>query len=219
MHIYKKIVLSTLILITSLLGCACGNNESSDINNTASTVLATEESTTQVCTTEITTVQKTTQKPTEKAAEKVEEKSAKNEDEVVLSNEYTTRYQEVNMVTYPPFVFNYPDNWSIAKEKCNQQEELITLDNGKGASVTFLHYSGKLEGGGSGVYMNKVKISKAASSQFVPGFVQATDHSSLGEFMVAKIKRLVYLICKLIVNILILMEMLCMLCFLLAKRA
>ena len=36
--------------------------------------------------------------------------------------------------------------------------------------------------------MNKEEISKVASAQFVPGFVQATDHSSLGEFMVARIK-------------------------------
>lgn len=83
---------------------------------------------------------------------------------------------------------NYPDNWSVTKEECDQQEELVTLENDGGASVTFLHYSGELQGGGSGVYMNKEEISKVASSQFIPGFVQATDHSSLGEFMVARIK-------------------------------
>jgi len=190
MRIYKKIVLSALILSTSLLSCACGNSESQEINNTASTVSV--ESTTQVHTTEITTVQETSQNPTEmtaeKATERVEEKTAESEEEVVLSNEYTTRYQEVNMVTYPTFVFNYPDNWSVTKEECNQQQELVIIENGKGASVTFLHYSGKLEGGGSGVSMARVNISKVAQSQFVPGFVQATDHSSLGEFMVAKLK-------------------------------
>ena len=77
---------------------------------------------------------------------------------------------------------------SVTKEECDQQEELVTLENDGGASVTFLHYSGELQGGGSGVYMNKEEISKVASSQFIPGFVQATDHSSLGEFMVARIK-------------------------------
>ena len=66
----------------------------------------------------------------------------------------------MNQVTYPPFVFNYPDNWSVTKEECNQQEELVTLENDGGASVTFLHYSGELQGGGSGVYMNKEEISK-----------------------------------------------------------
>lgn len=112
----------------------------------------------------------------------------KGEKTVALNNEYITRYQEVNQVTYPSFVFNYPDNWSVTKEECNQQEELVTLENDGDASVTFLHYSGELQGGSSGVYMNKEEISKVASSQFVPGFVQATDHSSLGEFMVARIK-------------------------------
>ena len=38
-------------------------------------------------------------------------------------------------VTYPPFVFNYPDNWSVTKEECDQQEELVTLENDGGASV------------------------------------------------------------------------------------
>ena len=90
-------------------------------------------------------------------------------------------------VTYPPFVFNYPDNWSVTKEECDQQEELVTLENDGGASVTFLHYSGELQGGGSGDYMNKEEISKVASSQFMPWFVHATDHCSLGEFMVARI--------------------------------
>lgn len=103
-------------------------------------------------------------------------------------NTYITKFEEVNAVTYPAFLFDYPDNWTITKEECNQQEELVILDNGKGASVTFLHYSGKLEGGGSNTNMAKVKVSKVADSQFVPSYVQGTDHSDLGEFMVAELK-------------------------------
>ncbi len=192
MRIAKKITLSILIITASLLGCACINSQSSENHNTTSTVSATKESATQAQTTEITTVQVTTQKPTEKvtkkATEKAEEKTAECEKKVVLNNEYTTRYQEVNQVTYPPFVFNYPDNWSITKEECNNQLELVTIENGKGASVTFLHCSDKLEGGGSGVNMARVDISKEAPSQFIPGSIQATDYSDLGEFMVAKLK-------------------------------
>ena len=36
--------------------------------------------------------------------------------------------------------------------------------------------------------MARVEVTKAADSQFVPGYVQGTDHKSLGEFMVAKFK-------------------------------
>ena len=107
---------------------------------------------------------------------------------------------------------------ALQKEECNQQEELVTLENDGGASVTFLHYSGELQGGGSGVYMNKEEISKVASSQFVPGFVQATDHSSLGEFMVARIKTIGKLNMKTDREYTELMEMLHMLYFQLVKR-
>lgn len=103
-------------------------------------------------------------------------------------NTYVTKYEEVNAVTYPAFLFDYPDNWAITREECNQQEELVILENGKGARVTFLHYSGKLDGGGSNTNMAKVKVSKIADSQFVPSYVQGTDHSELGEFMVAELK-------------------------------
>ena len=103
-------------------------------------------------------------------------------------NTYVTKYEEVNAVTYPAFLFDYPDNWAITREECNQQEELVILENGKGARVTFLHYSGKLDGGGSNTNMAKVKVSKIADSQFIPSYVQGTDHSELGEFMVAELK-------------------------------
>lgn len=67
--------------------------------------------------------------------------------------------------------------------------------------------------------MNKEEISKVASSQFVPGFVQATDHSSLGEFMVARIKTIGKLNMKPTESTQRLMEMLHMLYFPLVKRA
>ena len=183
MRAVYKIFLYVLIIAVALFSCSCGD-ESSELQVIPSTKA------TEAQTTELTTVQETTKKTepeTESATEKGVSNAENREKTVALNNEYTTRYQEVNQVTYPPFVFNYPDNWSVTKEECDQQEELVTLENDGGASVTFLHYSGELQGGGSGVYMNKEEISKVASSQFIPGFVQATDHSSLGEFMVARV--------------------------------
>ena len=187
MRAVYKIFLYVLIIAVALFSCSCGD-ESSELQETTVTQVIPSTKATEAQTTELTTVQETTKKTepeTESATEKGVSNAENREKTVALNNEYTTRYQEVNQVTYPPFVFNYPDNWS---EECDQQEELVTLENDGGASVTFLHYSGELQGGGSGVYMNKEEISKVASSQFIPGFVQATDHSSLGEFMVARIK-------------------------------
>ena len=189
MRAVYKIFLYVLIIAVALFSCSCGD-ESSELQETTVTQVIPSTKATEAQTTELTTVQETTKKTepeTESATEKGVSNAENREKTVALNNEYTTRYQEVNQVTYPPFVFNYPDNWSVTKEECDQQEEL-TLENDGGASVTFLHYSGELQGGGSGVYMNKEEISKVASSQFIPGFVQATDHSSLGEFMVARIK-------------------------------
>ena len=181
MRAVYKIFLYVLIIAVALFSCSCGD-ESSELQETTVTQVIPSTKATEAQTT------KKTEPETESATEKGVSNAENREKTVALNNEYTTRYQEVNQVTYPPFVFNYPDNWSVTKEECDQQEELVTLENDGGASVTFLHYSGELQGGGSGVYMNKEEISKVASSQFIPGFVQATDHSSLGEFMVARIK-------------------------------
>lgn len=42
--------------------------------------------------------------------------------------------------------------------------------------------------GGSATDMLRVEVSKAKDSSFMPGYVQATDHTDLGTFMVAKLK-------------------------------
>lgn len=190
MHAVYKIFLSVLIIAVALFSCSCGC-ESSELQETTATQVTPSTKATEDQRTELTTVKETTKKTepeTESGTEKGVSNAENREKTVALNNEYTSRYQEVNQVTYPPFVFNYPDNWSVTKEECDQQEELVTLENDRGARVTFLHYAGELQGGGSGVFMNKEEISKVASSQFVPGFVQATDYSSFGEFMVARIK-------------------------------
>lgn len=157
MRAVYKIFLYVLIIAVALFSCSCGD-ESSELQETTVTQVIPSTKATEAQTTELTTVQETTKKTepeTESATEKGVSNAENREKTVALNNEYTTRYQEVNQVTYPPFVFNYPDNWSVTKEECDQQEELVTLENDGGASVTFLHYSGELQGGGSGVYMNK----------------------------------------------------------------
>ena len=96
--------------------------------------------------------------------------------------------EEINGVDYPAFLFDYSDNWTIINEQVTPTSELVTLENDNGSRIDFLHISDKNIGGGSNTNMAKVKVSKIADSQFVPSYVQGTDHSDLGEFMVAELK-------------------------------
>lgn len=106
-------------------------------------------------------------------------------------NTYTTRFMEVNAVTYPNFIFNYSSNWTVTQEDVTQTNETVVLSNDRGVTVTYTHIGGVAEGslgGGSTVSMSRVEVSEIGDSQFTPAYVQGTDHSDLGEFMVAKLK-------------------------------
>ena len=119
------------------------------------------------------------------------EKETEEVEPIKLMNTYVTKFGEVNAVTYPQFYFDYPDNWKILTEEVNATNEKVVLSNDRGTTVAFSYIGGEAEGqlgGGSAVTMLRVDISKASDSQFVPGYVQATDHSGLGKFMVAKLK-------------------------------
>ena len=105
-----------------------------------------------------------------------------------LPHAYTTRFQAVNLVTYPPFLFDYPDGWTVSKEEVTAVTETVELKNARGVTVTYWQISGPISGGGSAVSMLRVEVSKVADSQFVPGSVQGAEHSDLGKFMVAKLK-------------------------------
>ena len=103
-------------------------------------------------------------------------------------NTYITKFEEINGVEYPAFLFDYSNNWTITNEEVTPTSELVTLENDNGSRIDFLHISDRNIGGGSNTNMSKVKVSKIADSQFVPSYVQGTDHSDLGKFMVAELK-------------------------------
>ncbi len=113
-------------------------------------------------------------------------------EKIELNNTYETRFGEVNMITYPKFAFDFPSSWDIT-EDVTPNGETVTLTNDRGATVTYMHLAGVPVGpdaiGGSSVYMARVEASKAADSSFEPSYVQATDHSDLGKFVVAKLKQ------------------------------
>lgn len=183
---FRKIIL--LVIAVSICFCliACTPKEEKVDSNNSATDSVTSKITEPQTTVEATTINSTenTAKTTESTVEEITEV----ENQINLTNEYMTRFGEINAITYPKFIFNYPDNWEVVREDVTQISEIVTLENGSGATVTFLYNSGSIESGGSSVNMARVDITKEAPSQFVPGSVQATDYSDLGEFMVAKLK-------------------------------
>ena len=110
---------------------------------------------------------------------------------VDLSCSYTTRFEAANMITYPDFLFCYPNSWSVKEEDATAQGETVVLTNERGVTVTFSHICGVPEGqlsASTGPELFRAELSEASESAFVPGYVQATDHSDLGRFVVAKVQ-------------------------------
>ena len=170
------------IIILSILS-ACGKTDSEPTNASENSTIATEITTqieTQEPTTEATqepTTIETTQAPTD------EEKA------VDLTQSYTTKFKDVNSVSFPKFTFDFPDNWTVTQEDVTSDREIITLSNGEGAEVKFsTYFYGKDFNFSYGASVfGRVEVTEADGSQFVPSTVQGTDHSDLGEFMVAKL--------------------------------
>lgn len=78
---------------------------------------------------------------------------------------YTTRYAEVNGADFPAFCFICPEGWTVTEESVDQSSETVTLENGRGAKVTFSH-SLDVAGGGNSIFTENVEVSKAAESSF-----------------------------------------------------
>ena len=171
----RKAIAVIIISVTALsILSACGKTDSEPTDASESSTIATE-----------TTTQIETQKPS-----KVEPTQAPTEEKAVdLTQSYITQFQDVNSVTYPKFTFDYPDNWTVTKEEVASDREIVTLSNSKGAEVTFsTYFYGKDFNFSYGATVfGRVEVTEADGSQFVPSIVQGTDHSDLGEFMVAKL--------------------------------
>ena len=123
--------------------------------------------------------------------DKSEEPEVTKAEDIQLTNSITTQYATVNMITYPDFTFSYPDGWSVTEQNVDAQEEVITISNDRGATVTFDHIDGAPGGlgAGSAVSAARVDVSEAGTSQFVPGYVQDTNYADLGTFGVMKLKQ------------------------------
>lgn len=92
---------------------------------------------------------------------------------VDLLHTYTTRFGEVNQLTYPRFSFDYPDNWKITSEEVTEIAEEVTLTNDTGITVTYWNFHGMRDLTGPTRDMNRVDVTRAAdASLFLAMFRQ-----------------------------------------------
>ena len=116
---------------------------------------------------------------------KQEQNEEKNQNDLILDRAYITRYEDINEVTYPKFVFNYPSNWNVINERVDNMGETITIKSDDGVEITY-NYMNLPESTNLGTgtdTMLKVDISEITKSDFNAGYVQATDYSNLGKFI------------------------------------
>lgn len=111
-----------------------------------------------------------------------------DETKVDLSHTYTTRFGEMNQITAPVFTFGYPSGWKIESEEVTSISEEVVLSNDTGVTITYWNFNGMRELTGPTRDMNEVDIERVADASFLPGYVQATDYSDLGKFVVARIE-------------------------------
>ena len=166
----KKKKLCLLFGISLIIGLLSGCSNSEE--NTQDKITKSENST---------TISNTDGLPSEQG-------QATTNSDVELSNTYTTRFGEINQITAPVFTFSYPAGWNVESEEVTPISEEVVLPNDAGVTVTYWNFSGMRELTGPTRDINEVDIKRVADASFVPGYVQNTDYSDLGKFMVAEIE-------------------------------
>ncbi len=106
---------------------------------------------------------------------------------VALTNTATTTWGDVNAITYPAFSVSYPDGWSVVDDAVTPSSEVLTLSDGNGAEVRVGYLAVLVAANAdNGIWAEAgVTAEEVTASSFVPGWVQVTDLTGLGEFMVA----------------------------------
>lgn len=103
----KYILLALTIVIMGITSVACGKNADS---KTIQVNEAQSEKSDTIEESEENAVEIETQNELSDSQEKQPEEQ---NTAIELSNTYTTQFSIVNGVTYPNFIFNYPNNWTV----------------------------------------------------------------------------------------------------------
>lgn len=103
---------------------------------------------------------------------------------------YITKFGEINTVTFPRLLFDYPDNWSVSTQEVTPYTEKVVLTNERGVNIEYSYGKNPERNGGYtySVFAYRADISKVVDSCFVPGWIQGSDYSQLGTFMIGKVK-------------------------------
>lgn len=124
--------------------------------------------------------------------ETAEDSAAQEEEEetsepvvVNLTDAYTTRFADVNSITYPAFTFQYPGTeWAVTGESVASSGEYVDIENLRNGTVVSYQHWGSYPSGSA--VAEFVDVERVADSAFVPSYVQGTDHSDLGSFGVMR---------------------------------
>ena len=164
--------LCLLLVIALTIGSFCGCSNTKETSSTQVESAESDESTALLNTDELSS----------------EQSPPLTISDVELSNTYTTRFGEVNQITAPVFTFDYPAEWEIESEEVTPISETVVLSNGAGVTVTYWNFSGMRELAGPTRGLNDVNVTRVADANFIPGYVQATSYSDLGEFGVTRLE-------------------------------
>lgn len=105
-------------------------------------------------------------------------------DKSSLTSSYSTRFGEANSITYPAFSFSYPDGWEATS---NVGESFENVELRKMGTDTVISFSFATKADSTG--RTHVRTAhKIAESSFWPYYVQDSNNTSLGSFVVAYIE-------------------------------
>ncbi|MDD8048758.1 MAG: hypothetical protein PHH04_04040 [Thomasclavelia sp.] len=107
------------------------------------------------------------------------------DDALILNNSYTTKTNKFNPVT-PIYSFSYPDGYRIFKDS----DYYVEIKNNNGLSLRLMHYSVGMNDLSDNVNDVSLRYSITYEGEcfFKPTVFNNVDYSSLGDFMIGKVK-------------------------------
>ncbi|MFR4802034.1 MAG: hypothetical protein ACLT98_00980 [Eggerthellaceae bacterium] len=108
---------------------------------------------------------------TEGSAEEEKDEEATSEPVVVnLTDSYTTRFSEVNEITYPAFTFQYPGSgWAVVDESVAASGEHVSVENVRNGAGSRINMGLVSFGGVVAELVDVERVADSARSVICPG--------------------------------------------------